>query len=175
MLSKLELRRQIRETKRQFTSQQLAELSRPVVEQLRQQLAGAQTIMAYYPLPDEVDIHSLIDDLVAMKKTVLLPKVIDDEQMEIRRYQGAEDLREGVLHLLEPVGEPFTDYALIDFALIPGMAFDAKGHRLGRGRGYYDRFLSSIPPVRTIGVCFPFQKVAEIPVDATDIPVDEVV
>ena len=175
MLNKSELRRQIRETKRRFTPQQLAVLSRPVVAQLRPRLAEAQTILAYYPLPDEVDIRNLIDDLVAMGKTVLLPKVIDDEQMEIRGYQGAEDLREGMLHLLEPAGEPFTDYALIDVALIPGMAFDAKGHRLGRGRGYYDRFLSSIPPVRTIGVCFPFQKVAEIPVDATDIPVDEVV
>ncbi|MBR1388285.1 MAG: 5-formyltetrahydrofolate cyclo-ligase [Prevotella sp.] len=175
MLSKEELRRQIRETKRQFTPLQLAELSRPVVEKLRQRLTEAQTIVAYYPLPDEVDIRNLIDDLVAMGKMVLLPKVIDAGQMEIRRYTCADDLREGEYHLMEPVGEPFTRYDLIDIALIPGMAFDAKGHRLGRGRGYYDRFLVNHAPFATIGVCFDFQKVAEVPVGPMDIPVDEVV
>jgi 5-formyltetrahydrofolate cyclo-ligase len=82
---------------------------------------------------------------------------------------------------MEPVGEPFTDYALIDIALIPGMAFDAAGHRLGRGRGYYDRFLSLlIPPSslllpRFFGLCFDFQKVDTVPSDDHDIPVDIVI
>ncbi len=83
---------------------------------------------------------------------------------------------------MEPVGEAFTDYEKIDVALVPGMAFDAAGHRLGRGKGYYDRFLSSHlsslnshPSPLLIGVCFPFQRVAEVPSEEHDVLMDEVI
>ena len=176
---KSELRSQIRHTKRQFTQQQLDELSLPIISRLKERLRDARVVMAYYALPDEVCTHQLIDDLLAEGKTVLLPKVLDDETMELRRYTGPDSLCEGAFHIMEPVGEPFTDYQQIDVALIPGMAFDAQGHRLGRGKGYYDRFLSTIHSslftLHSIGVCFDFQKVTEVPVDDFDIPVDEVI
>ena len=140
-MRKDDLRRRIRQIKRQFTPQQLEELSLPVISRLRPFLAEAKTIMAYYSLPDEVNTHSLIDDLVSEGKTVLLPKVMGVDTMELRRYTGRDDWQEGVYHILEPVGKPFTDYAAIDLILVPGLAFDAAGHRLGRGSGYYDRFL----------------------------------
>ena len=76
---------------------------------------------------------------------------------------------------MEPVGEPFTAFDQIDVALVPGMAFDAAGHRLGRGRGYYDRFLAAHPQLHTIGVCFPFQRVADVPSEAHDIMINEVI
>ena len=140
-------------------------------------LAEAQTIMTHYSLPDEVNTHALIDELVAEGKTVLLPKVTGADTMELRRYTGRADLQEGAYHILEPVGEPFTDLSAIDLILVPGLAFDAAGHRLGRGRGYYDRFLHSKnrPYCVKIGVCFDFQKVDEVPVDAHDIAMDKVV
>ena len=176
-MHKDDLRREIRQTKRQFTPQQLEELSLPVIRRLRPLLAEAKTIMAYYSLPDEVNTHALIDDLVAEGKTVLLPKVISDDTMELRRYTDLADLQEGAYQILEPVGEPFTDFAAIDLILVPGLAFDAAGHRLGRGRGYYDRFLHSRnrPYCVKIGVCFDFQKVDEVPVDAHDMAMDKVV
>lgn len=179
-MRKDELRQQMRQIKRQYNQQQLEELSLPIVARLRERLKNVQTVVAYYSLPDEVNTHYLIDDLVAGHKTVLLPKVIDDETMELRRYNGRQNLKEGVLHLLEPDGEPFTDYSRIDIMLVPGLAFDAAGHRLGRGRGYYDRFLSSLITyhssfVTSIGVCFDFQKVPEVPTDVHDVPVDEVI
>ena len=174
-MRKDELRQQIRQIKRQFTPQQLEDLSLPVISRLRPLLAEVQIIMAYYSLPDEVNTHSLIDDLVAEGKTVLLPKVTGADMMELRRYTGRDDLQEGAYHILEPVGEPFTDFAAIDLILVPGLAFDAAGHRLGRGRGYYDHFLATHPEMCKIGVCFDFQKVDEVPVDAFDIPVDRVI
>lgn len=175
LMLKKELRQHIREIKRQFSQQQLEELSLPIIARLKSRLTNAKTILAYYSLPDEVDTRQLLDDLVAEGKTVLLPKVIDDENMEIRRYTGRQDLEEGILHLMEPIGEPFTDYEDIDIVVVPGLAFDAEGHRLGRGRGYYDRFLHRKNHPFCIGICFDFQKVAEVPVDEYDIPVDEVV
>ena len=176
-MCKEELRRQMRQIKRQFTPQQLEELSLPIVARLKARLAEAQTVLAYYSLPDEVNTHQLLDDLLAEGKKVFLPKVLDDETMEIRRYTGRHDLQEGILHLMEPTGESFTAYEDIDIVVVPGMAFDARGHRLGRGRGYYDRFLSSQRtfPSELIGVCFDFQKVPEVPVDEHDFPVDEVI
>ena len=169
-----ELRRSISQQKRQFTPQQLAQLSLPVLERLHPLLREPQVILAYYALPDEVNTHQLINELVAEGKTVLLPKVLDDTTMELRRYTGPNDLCEGAYHIMEPIGATFTDYAQIDLALIPGLAFDAHGHRLGRGKGYYDRFLTAFTG-RTIGVCFDFQKVAEVPVDAHDVAVNMVV
>ena len=176
-MCKADLRRQIQQIKRQFTPQQLEELSLLVISSLRPLLAEAQTIMAYYSLPDEVNTHALIDELVAEGKTVLLPKVTGADTMELHRYTGRADLQEGAYHILEPVGEPFTDLSAIDLILVPGLAFDAAGHRLGRGRGYYDRFLHSKnrPYCVKIGVCFDFQKVDEVPVDAHDIAMDKVV
>ena len=174
LMHKDELREQIRQQKRQFTPAQLKELSLPVLERLRPLLREAQVILAYYALSDEVNTHSLLDELVAEGKTVLLPKVMDDTSMELRRYTGPQDLSEGAYHIMEPTGAPFTDLEQINVALIPGIAFDAQGHRLGRGKGYYDRFLTAFTG-RTIGVCFDFQKVAEVPVDAHDVAVNMVV
>ena len=183
-MRKDELRQYISQQKRQFTPQQLAQLSLPVIARLRPLLAEAQTILAYYSLPDEVDTHALLDELVAEGKTVLLPKVLDEETMELRRYTGRDSLQEGAYHIMEPItGGRFFCYddltkepspCYVDIALIPGLAFDAQGHRLGRGKGYYDRFLKDFKG-QTIGVCFDFQKVAEVPVDAHDVSVDRVV
>lgn len=174
-MHKAELRQLIRQQKRQFAPVQLEQQSLPVLNRLRPLLDGASFIMAYYSLSDEVCTHQLIDELVAEGKTVLLPKVLDDETMELRRYQSVADLSEGAFHIMEPVGEPFIDYDQVEIALIPGVAFDAEGHRLGRGKGYYDRFLQSLPAVRKIGVCFDFQKVESVPSEAHDVVVDVVV
>ena len=178
-MTKEELRRSVRRLKQQYTPARLEELSQAVIARLRPRLVEAQTSLAYYSLPDEVCTRQLIDELIADGKTVLLPKVLDAGRMELRRYTGPHDLTEGAYGIMEPVGEPFTDYALIDIALIPGMAFDASGHRLGRGRGYYDRFLNSqwsmVNGQWLIGLCFDFQKVPVLPSDDHDIPVDIVI
>ena len=63
----------------------------------------------------------------------------------------------------------------LSIAIVPAMAFDKQGHRLGRGKGYYDRFLSRIPNIYKIGVCFPFQMLESIPSESTDVVMDEVI
>lgn len=86
----------------------------------------------------------------------------------------------GAYGIMEPEGPAFTAYDDIDLIIIPGVAFDVKHNRLGRGKGYYDRFLQQMQQMRQthaykIGVCFPQQLVDSIPVTAYDIPMDEVV
>ena len=174
-MSKKELRQLIRQRKRQFTQQELGELSLAVVGRLsaHKRMAEAQTVMLYCSLPDEVDTHGLIDTLYGEGKTVVLPVVTGEGEMELRVYHGADSLRRGAFDILEPVGERFTDYE--SMAVIPGMAFDDSGHRLGRGKGYYDRFLVNLPHCYKIGMCFDFQRVEHVPCESTDIAVDEVI
>ena len=174
---KRELRTLMRQKKGQFTQQQLCELSLPIVDRIMPMLADASVVVAYYSLPDEVYTHSMINQLVAEGKTVYLPKVISGEDMVLCRYTGAESLREGAFRIMEPVGPEISADEAVDVVLVPGMAFDGEGNRLGRGKGYYDRFLKSLnsPRPRLIGVCFDFQKVDVVPTEPTDVKVDVVV
>ena len=176
-MDKQELRRLIRERKRRFTTQELQSMSSSVVRRLlaHPQVKAAGTVMCYYSLPDEVDTHGLVDELRRQGKRVLLPVVLADGQMELREYTGTESMNEDQYHILEPSGAPFTRLDDIDVALIPGMSFDDVGHRLGRGKGYYDRFLCRLPQLYKIGVCFDFQKMKKIPHDAHDVMMDEII
>ena len=178
-MDKKELRRFIREQKRHFTSQQLGEMSLCIMSSLlsHSQIQKADYVLMYHSLPDEVDTHSALDQLLAMGKKVFLPKVVSDTEMTIHEYTGADSLQPS-----EPYGilEPTTpELSIINcqlsIAIVPGMAFDKQGHRLGRGKGYYDRFLSRIPNIYKIGVCFPFQMLESIPSESTDVVMDEVI
>ena len=178
-MDKKELRRYIREQKRHFTPQQLGEMSLSIMSSLlsHSQIQKADSVLMYHSLPDEVDTHSALDKLLAMGKKVLLPKVISDTEMTIHEYTGKDSLQPS-----EPYGilEPTTpELSIINcqlsIAIVPGMAFDRQGHRLGRGKGYYDRFLSQIPNIYKIGVCFPFQMLESIPSESTDVVMDEVI
>ncbi len=172
---KPELRRAIRTLKRQYSKTQLAEMSLEIVEKLlaHPQVRNSHTILLYSPLPDEVDVSPMLD--VLRDKRLLLPKVTGDTSMELRLYTGADCLSAGAFGIMEPTGEVFSDYQSIDLAIVPGMAFDRECHRLGRGKGYYDRLLAQLPNIYKIGVCFSFQLVEAIPTDATDIPMNEIV
>ena len=172
--TKAVLRQQMREAKQQHGAE-LPKWSADIVARLQERLGEGRVVMAFWPLPDEPDIRPLIDRLAAVGTTILLPKVTGDGTMALCRYTSRADLAEGAFHIMEPVGAPFTDFAQIDLALVPGVAFDAACHRLGRGRGYYDRFLAACPHIRKIGVCFPFQRVAEVPAEAHDVLMDEIV
>ena len=105
---------------------------------------------------------------------IALPVVVGDD-LELRLYTGPEDLKPGAYGIEEPTGELFTDYADIDFIVVPGVAFDRNGNRLGRGKGYYDRLLPRIPSAHKAGICFPFQLVEEVPAEPFDIRMDEII
>ena len=148
--TKPELRRYVRLLKQQFTAEELTEQSHLII--------------------NKVQAHPLYDD----GKRILLPVVVSPTEMELRLFRGWKAMECSSYGIMEPTGNYFDDYESIDFALIPGMAFDAECNRLGRGRGYYDRFLPLISRAYKLAVCFSFQFFAHIPTDKTDIKVDEV-
>jgi len=176
-MNKQDLRRYVRMMKDTCTASQLAEMSAAAMRQLfaHPRVKDARTILAYYSLDDEVDTHALIDTLVAQGKTLLLPAVVSETELELRRYAGVADLRLGLFNIMEPVGEVFTDYDAIDTVVVPGVAFDSRNHRLGRGRGYYDRLLPRLGRAYRLAVCFPFQMLPGVPADDHDCSVDEVI
>ncbi|WP_308227811.1 5-formyltetrahydrofolate cyclo-ligase [uncultured Prevotella sp.] len=175
-MDKQSLRKEIKNKKRQFTSQELCELSFPVVMRLlsHPRIKTANTVMLYYSLPDEVDTHTLVDSLLMSGKRILLPRVTGEGTMELRRYTGPSDLAQGAYNIMEPTGEVFDNYTDIDLAVIPGVAFDKDGNRMGRGKGYYDRLLPKLANTYKIGICLPFQLVEKIPTDEHDVRMDEV-
>ena len=176
-MSKQNLRQEMKQRKKAYGSEQLRRMSQPIIEALlaHPRLMSAHTILLYASLADEVNTHELINTLLQQGKTLLLPVVVDDHTMKICRYTHDTNVGHGSFGIMEPQAEAFTDYEQIDLILVPGMAFDRHGHRLGRGKGYYDRFLSQAKDCYKIGVCFTFQLVDEVPTDEHDVRMDEVI
>lgn len=176
-MQKSQIRQHIRMLKGMFTEQQLKESSEAIIQRLLAcpAIHRAKTILMYYSLSDEVDTHHVLDLLVEKGKTVLLPAVLNDTDIELRRYTSPADLQGGFFDIMEPIGEVFTHEEEIEVAVVPGMGFDGRGNRLGRGKGYYDRLLARLPHTYKIGVCFDFQKMPGIPADEHDIRMDVII
>lgn len=130
-------------------------------------------MLLYHSLPDEVDTHDLIRRWAASKRIVL--PVVRGDDLELRLYTGDDSLTTGAFRIGEPTGPPFTDCGQIDLAVIPGVAFDRLGNRLGRGKGYYDRLLPRLKGTYKMGLCFPGQLVDRLPAEEHDVRMDEVV
>lgn len=175
---KKSLRAEVRRQKASYTQAELASMSEAIcLSVINDGLwRAAQTVLLYHPLPDEVDVRMLIQRAYDAGKCVLLPVVVGDD-LELRLYQGPQSLAEGSYGILGPVGEAFRlgDYYRINLAIVPGMSFDSRGCRLGRGKGYYDRLLPRLTEAYLMGVCFPFQRRAQIPAEVHDVVMDEVV
>ena len=130
----------------------------------------AQSVLMYYSLPDELPTHSFVQKWAAEKK-VYLPRVVGDD-LEIAIY--GELATDGKYGIEEPTAASVSPDE-IDLVIVPAVALDAKGNRLGRGKGYYDRFLARCPNAWLIGICFGFQLLPQVPVEATDVVMNEVI
>lgn len=175
MKTKQFIRQSIRTIKASYSRAELEALSVSLLQQLEQHPAFVEacTVLLYHSLPDEVDTHGFIDRWCGQKE-IILPTVVGDD-LELHRYTGPDCLTLGSYGILEPSGELFTDFDRITLAVIPGMAFDQRGNRLGRGKGYYDRLLPRLASAYKLGLCFPFQLLdEEIPHESHDCQMDEV-
>ncbi len=131
---------------------------------------NAHTILLYYSLPDELPTHAFIQKS-SPSKTILLPAIANNN-LELRIYEDSNSLQIGAYHIAEPIGKPYTDYDTIDLCLIPGVAFDKKGIRLGRGKGYYDRFLPLLQAPK-VGIGYDCQLIEDVlPEEPHDIRMD---
>ncbi|KAA6343003.1 5-formyltetrahydrofolate cyclo-ligase [termite gut metagenome] len=171
---KNELRKLITEKKLQCCDSTLQAQSADILRQLETHIVfkEAHTVLLFHSLKDEPDTHAFIEKWSGTK-VILLP-VVCGESLELRVYSNHQSLSAGTYGIDEPSGEAFTDYASIDLAVIPGVAFDRFGNRLGRGKGYYDKLLPHLS-AHKIGIGFSFQLVEEVPARELDVRMDEVI
>ncbi len=133
----------------------------------------AQTILIYYPMHNEVDLRHLVK-LHADDKKFLLPATHHgSHKLEVREYVKGEPLKKGHYGIPEPQTPEYK--GKIDLILVPGVSFDKKLHRIGRGGGYYDHFLKHHPHSFKIGVCYDFQLHDSIPSSVNDQKMDRIV
>lgn len=172
-MDKKELRALIKALKKQHSKEQLLAQSEQIMDKLEKHpdFIKAERVMLYSALPDEVQTQAFLDKW-HLKKTVILPTVVGDDIIPVE-YGEDTGFAVGDFNILEPQNRPYQGG--FDLIIVPGVAFDSKGNRLGRGRGYYDRFLSQHLEVKRIGICFDFQLVNEVPSEDFDIRMDEVI
>ncbi len=170
--------------KRQALARDFVAASSAVVTQRVRDLPQWQTareVLAYLPVRNEVDTTALAAEVLEAERRLLLPRCRDGQAglLDIGCISSLADARPGRFGILEPRQELCLrpEAFAPDLILVPGLAFDAQGARLGFGGGYYDRLLAL--PMATgayvVGLCFAFQVVARLPVEAWDRPVDAVV
>jgi 5-formyltetrahydrofolate cyclo-ligase len=142
------------------------------------EVAGARTLLLFASTAEEPDTDRIADEARRRGIAVLYPRCLPERALALHAVAAPGALRAGRYGIREPDGDacPVTDVGEVDAALIPGVAFDRAGGRLGRGAGYYDRLLAS-PGWRAFrcGVFFAGQEVARVPVDPWDVRLDAVV
>jgi 5-formyltetrahydrofolate cyclo-ligase len=149
------LRAIVEQRRRIMTPEQVAADSKLICEQIEQMSAfrEAHSVLIYYPVHNEVDLRPLLEKYRDQK--IFLFPVTHRHYMEIRPYDGEEMMRKGHYGVPEPQTEEYK--GAIDLILVPGVVFDQHCHRIGRGGGYYDKFLRRHPLAKKIGVCYAFQ------------------
>ena len=174
-MDKKELRTMIRQRKRAMTEEEICQKSNRLRELFCASDAyrKAETIYGYLPYNQEVRTTEMLQQALNEGKKVAVPKVYGEEM----RFIYLEDLSQ-VAPGYSKIPEPIADGPVADdptaLVLMPGLAFDPQGHRIGYGGGFYDKFLSKEPNHPTLALCYEFQMLPELKTEEHDIPVDTV-
>jgi 5-formyltetrahydrofolate cyclo-ligase len=176
MISKAAIRKEMRDKLKTISADQRvlgSENARALLEQ-QPYWQKAGSIFFYAPLPGELDVWPLVQDSLVAGKTVCLPRF----DPTTARYLACEvrnltvDIAVGQFGVREPApGCAVVPLNLLDLILAPGVAFDTRGHRLGRGKGFYDQLLANAGGLKC-GVAFDEQILTEIPIEPHDVPVN---
>lgn len=172
-MDKKALRAMIRQRKREMTEQQIQFASKLLAEQFAASALyqKAKTIYGYLPYNQEVRTVPMLQRALDEGKQVAVPKVYGDE-MKFIYMTDLSRVEKGYAGIPEPIEDaPVADdpTALV---LMPGLAFDPEGHRIGYGGGFYDKFLASEPEHPTLALCYDFQMLPKLETEEFDIPVD---
>ncbi|QGT98755.1 5-formyltetrahydrofolate cyclo-ligase [Candidatus Syntrophocurvum alkaliphilum] len=176
----LEQKQQIRDEmikkRNRLSNEEVEEYSANIRNTLKElePVRKAQNIMLFSNIKSEVNIRPLIEEL-STQKTVLLPRVEKNGNMVAVGFTGWKNMKNGPFSIKEPIGEPFLPDQ-IDVVIVPGLAFDDSGNRIGYGKGYYDRFLKRVREDTFLcGVCYEFQVVEKLYPQEADVPVHWIV
>lgn len=173
------LRKRLAALRRSLSAEARAERARLACALLCAEPAfqAARSVLAYAPLRFELDPGPLLDQAWAQGKTVALPRVIPDSgALALHVFQAGDVLEESGFAVREPLpSAPEIDPDAIDLVLVPALSFDARGYRLGYGKGFYDRLLPRLGRAQRVGLAFELSLLPEIPNEEHDVPVHCVV
>lgn len=172
-LAKNKMRELLVQKRRVMPTSERQMYSQQILEQLEQMTCfrDAKTVLLYYPIQNEVDVLPLVKKY-KHEKTLLFP-VTHRRSMTVHPYAGNEHMHRGKFGIPEPTTPAYT--GPIDLVIVPAVAFDAKGRRLGRGGGFYDRFIKKQTHTVLVGVGYDFQLVGEVPAARHDQRVHRIV
>ena len=182
MEKKARVRREVNLIRKAMAADAVALKSRAIGKKLAEfdEFASAGCIMLYHPFDNEVYLDNVIEECLSAGKTVLLPRCepIDRSMDACRIMNITTDLVPGTYEVMEPAARipASNNLGLIDVCVVPGVAFDRQCNRMGRGAGYYDKFLARLEP-RTlkIAVAFTQQIVESVPHSDHDIKMDMII
>jgi 5-formyltetrahydrofolate cyclo-ligase len=175
-MDKADVRKRMRELKRAVPPEEKLRRSEAILRQLEQlpEWDAARVVLLYWSMADEVQTHDFVNRWY--KDKVLLLPCVDGDDLVLRQYTGPECLVAGEqFGIGEPTGPIWTDLDAIQIIIVPGVAFDRSGNRMGRGRGFYDRMLKSTVGALKIGIAYDFQMLDEIPVEPHDVKMDRII
>ena len=161
--------------KRDATSAELREISSEKIHQNLKKISAytnSQNIACYFPIGSEINTYDIMLDILKQGKNLLLPRIIDDD-IQFYIVSNLEKLEKGSFEIMEPK-DSCEKAKKIDCVLIPTVGASKLGVRLGYGKGYYDRFLSSTNAVK-ISLTYSKQIIKSIPSDLHDIKIDWIV
>lgn len=172
-MDKQEIRRRVKARKALLTEAERQSAAQRVFETLEQSAAFllADRILMYHSLPDELSTLEFIDRWSG-RKHFYLPRV-NGVNLELLPYHRSR-LRLGSFHIEEPEGDDVTPPELMELIVVPGVAFDRHGNRVGRGKGFYDRLLAETTAT-TVGVGYDFQLFDAVPIEPHDTPLDVII
>ena len=174
MTDKREIRRRVRADIAKLSAEEKSGFSANICRSLlhSQAVIDGSVIALFISLADEPQTDALIAEL-SKRKRVVVPRIEGDE-MDF--YEISEGVAQGAFGILEPLSATPVEPSEIDVMVTPGVAFTRNGERLGRGKGFYDKYLSRKGfRAHTIGICYPCQVVEHLPVEPHDKVMDEVI
>ena len=166
----------MRELKRAVPMEEKLRRSEAVMRRVEElaEFRRAKVVLLYWSMADEVQTHAFVERWYR-EKTLLLPCVQGDD-LVLRQYTGPECMVSGEqFGIGEPTGPEWTDLGAVELIVVPGVAFDSEGNRMGRGRGFYDRLLKSTPRATKVGVAYDFQLLDHIVTEPHDVRMDRVI
>ncbi len=174
-MGKNALRNEIKQKKRAMTEAEIVAASQKLGDLFAasQAYQNAKTIYFYLPYNQEVRTVPMLLKALEDGKKVAVPKCYGDE-MRFIYIDGMDGIEKGYCGIPEPIADGPVAKDETALVLMPGLAFDREGHRIGYGGGFYDKFLAAEPKHPTLALCYEFQMVEHLETEAFDIPVDTV-
>lgn len=174
-ITKLKIRGRIKRLFKLYPKELLDRWGDAIQEEVIKIIEPYKVIMSYVSLPSEVPTFKILKKILSDGKILIVPKTINEDIIPVR-IESLDELSPGAFNVLEPHSSEIYDISDLEVIIIPGIAFNTKLHRIGHGKGHFDRFIKSLPEkVLKIGLAYDFQIVDEDFIDEWDEEMDMII